>query len=59
MENRTLELLAQYGRILQKCLFPRLEEELGRLSEKHEQLVLDHAGRPVGGEDSGMSRQQA
>jgi len=29
----------QYGRILQQWLFPRLEEERGPLTEKHEQLV--------------------
>jgi hypothetical protein len=39
MENRLLGLLTQYGRALQKCLFPRLEEELGPLTERHKQLV--------------------
>lgn len=39
MKNRTQKLLLQYGRILQQWLIPRLEEELGALTEKHEQLV--------------------
>ncbi len=39
MENRLLGLLAQYGRALQQSLFPKLEEELGPLTEKHRQLV--------------------
>lgn len=39
MENKTFQLLGQYGRILQQWLFPRLEEELGPLGEKHQQLV--------------------
>ncbi len=39
MENKLLGLLTQYGRTLQQCLFPRLEEELGPLTEKHQQLV--------------------
>jgi hypothetical protein len=39
MENKTLALLTQYGQILQQWLFPRLEEELGPLTEKHRQLV--------------------
>ncbi len=39
MENKILQLLNQYGRILQQWLFPRLEEELGPLTEKQEQLV--------------------
>ncbi len=39
MENRLSELLTQYGRILQKNLFPRLEDELGPLTGKHRQVV--------------------
>lgn len=39
MENSLLRVLTQYGRILQGWLFPRLEEELGPLSEKLQQLV--------------------
>ena len=39
MENKTLELLMQYGRVLQQWLYPRLEEELGPLTEKHQQVV--------------------
>jgi len=39
MQNILLETLAQFGSILQDRLFPRLEEELGPLSEKHRQLV--------------------
>src|SRR3990170_1922088 len=39
MENKARELGLQYGRILQQWLFPRLEEERGPLTEKHEQLV--------------------
>ena len=39
MQISLLETLAQYGSILQDWLFPRLEEELGPLSEKHQQLV--------------------
>lgn len=39
MENKALQLLGQYGRIMQQWLFPRLEEELGPLTEKHQQLV--------------------
>ena len=39
MQISLLETLAQYGSILQDWLFPRLEEELGPLSEKHRQLV--------------------
>jgi len=39
MESKTLQLLAQYGQILQQWLFPRLEEELGALTDKHQQVV--------------------
>lgn len=39
MENKTLQLLAQYGQILQQLLFPRLEEELGALTDKHQKVV--------------------
>jgi hypothetical protein len=39
MENKTLQLIAQYGRILQQWLFPRLEEELGPLTDRHQQVV--------------------
>jgi hypothetical protein len=39
MQISLLETLAQFGSILQDRLFPRLEEELGPLSEKHRQLV--------------------
>lgn len=39
MENKALQLLGQYGRIIQQWLFPRLEEELGPLTEKQQQLV--------------------
>ena len=39
MQSTLPELLAQYGRILQRCLFPRLEEELGPLTAKHQQVV--------------------
>ena len=39
MQISLLETLAQYGSILQDWLFPRLEEELGPLSERHQQLV--------------------
>lgn len=59
MENKTLHLLAQYGQILQQWLFPRLEEELGALTDKHQQVVtvlgladieaaIPSRGRPVG-----------
>lgn len=39
MKNRALQVLAQYARVFQKCLFPRLEEELGALGESHQQVV--------------------
>lgn len=39
MENRLFEVLTQFGQILQKHLFPRLEEELGPLTDRHRQLV--------------------
>ncbi len=39
MENRLFQLLTQYGRILQTSLFPRLEDELGPLTDKHRQVV--------------------
>jgi len=39
MENKLFQLLTQYGRILQKNLFPRLEDELGPLTDKHRQVV--------------------
>jgi hypothetical protein len=39
MQITLLEMLAQYGSILQDRLFPRLEEALGPLPEKHRQLV--------------------
>jgi hypothetical protein len=39
MENRTFQLLGQYGKILQQRLFPRLEDGLGSLSDRHKQLV--------------------
>ena len=39
MQITLLETLAQYGRILQDRLFPRMEEELGPLPEKHQQTV--------------------
>ena len=39
MENKLFQLVAQYGRVLQQWLFPRLEEELGPLSERQQQLV--------------------
>jgi DDE family transposase/transposase-like protein DUF772 len=39
MENRLFELLTQFGQILQGKLFPRLEDELGPLTDRHRQLV--------------------
>lgn len=39
MENKLFQLLTQYGRILQKSLFPRLEDEVGPLTDKHRQVV--------------------
>lgn len=39
MKNRPVDLLLQYGRILQRRLFPALEEELGELTPKHKELV--------------------
>lgn len=59
MENKTFQLLGQYGHILQQWLFPRLEESLGALSEKLQLLVkvlglvnieaaLPRCGRRVG-----------
>src|SRR5437762_9202 len=37
--NSLLHLLGTFGQILQNQLFPRLKEELGELSEHHEQFV--------------------
>ena len=37
--NSLLHLLGTFGQILQSQLFPRLKEELGELSEHHEQFV--------------------
>jgi hypothetical protein len=60
MENKARELLLQYGRILQQWLFPRLEEELGSLTEKHEQLVrvlgLVEIEKAVGGSEGRVGR---
>jgi len=39
MKINLFDTLAQFGRILQERLFPALEEELGPLSEKHQQLI--------------------
>lgn len=39
MENRLFELLTQFGQILQGRLFPRLEDELGPLTDRHRQVV--------------------
>jgi hypothetical protein len=39
MKNRAVQLLMQYARALQKCLFPCLEEELGPLGAKHRQVI--------------------
>lgn len=39
MKSNLLRVLTQYGRMLQGRLFPRLEEELGPISEKQRQLV--------------------
>jgi hypothetical protein len=59
MENKLLQLLTQYGRVLQQRLFPRLEEGMGPLTDKHQQVVrvlglvnleamLPYRGRQVG-----------
>jgi len=59
MENKLVQLLTQYGRVLQQCLFPRLEEGMGPPSDKHQQVVrvlglvileamLPYRGRQVG-----------
>ena len=37
--NSLLHLLGTFGQILQSQLFPRLKEELGEISEHHEQFV--------------------
>jgi hypothetical protein len=37
--NSLLHLLGTFGQILQNQLFPRLKEELGEMSEHHEQFV--------------------
>jgi transposase len=37
--NSLLQFLAQFGAVLQDHLFPALREELGPLSDRHEQLV--------------------
>jgi len=39
MQHRLLQTLTQFGNILQGWLLPRLEEELGPLTPKQEQLV--------------------
>jgi hypothetical protein len=39
MQISLRRLLTQYGRLLQAHLFPALAEELGSLTEKHQQLV--------------------
>jgi len=60
MENKTLELLMQYGRVLQQWLYPRLEEELGPLTEKHQQVVrvlgLARIEAAVGASGGGVGR---
>lgn len=60
MKNKTRELLMQYGRVLQQRLYPRLEEELGPLTEKHQQVVrvlgLARIAAAVGASRVGVGR---
>ena len=37
--NSLLQVLGRFGQILQNHLFPCLREELGEMSERHEQFV--------------------
>ena len=37
--NSLLQVLGRFGQILQNHLFPCLKEELGEMSERHEQFV--------------------
>jgi len=50
----------QYGRVLQQCLYPRLEEALGPLTEKHQQVVrvlgLARIEAAVGASGGGVGR---